>query len=247
MISLAPPPSAALGTPVLGWSGPATGSGDRVRRALVLAAARRMAVHGVPGVSSLRRVAADARVSWPAARRCVRSRDALADAVLDEAAASWAPVRAEIDARDLDPLWRLLVETDAVVARRMFDPVVLGARRWLRESPEDTGRRAAALQEAEERVAALLVAARDEGLLRAGVDPAATARTVGALLAGHDELAATGPVHPVTPTLWHRMSDAWRGLLPAVAVDPWLDGWAGSTWATRPAPSSLAHASARRP
>jgi hypothetical protein len=42
------------------------------------------------------------------------------------------------------------------------------------------------------------------------------------------------------------MTTTWIGLLPTIAVHPWVARWSGSGWSQRPAPTSEPYERARR-
>ena len=209
------------------------------RRRLLLAAARLFCEEGYHG-ASIADILAAAGLTKGALYFHFRSKYALAEALVTEVERSWAVVAAEIRDRGLDPLWRLLVETDAFVARWMYDSVVRGATQAL-DDPELLTLRGPWFERWETTTADLLTEAAEMGLLAAEVDARRTARAVVAIATGNYALA-DGP-----DDFWARMTESWEGLLPVVACSRWREEWAASPWHSRPAPDAEAYRVAREP
>jgi len=211
----------------------------RTRRRLLLAAAALFDEAGYRG-ASLSDILAAAGLTKGALYFHFSSKYALAEALVSEVGRSWTVVAAEIRDRGLDPLWRLLVETDAYVARWMYDPVVRGATQAL-EDPELLPLRGPWFERWESTTADLLTEAADMGLLAAEVDPHRTARAVVAIATGNYALA-DGP-----QDFWARMTESWEGLVPIAACPAWRATWEASPWHDRPAPEPAAYRLAREP
>ena len=232
--------------PVSRWADrPEPGRQHRVqvtRRRLLLAAARQFDSDGYHG-SSLRDILTATGLTKGALYFHFRSKAELAVAVIRECVDSWVQVETEVGARGLDPVRRLLVETDAWVARWMYDPVVRGASRAMTDGiPADAYRSwTRAWSDGTE---AHLGRARAAGLLRPEVDIPRLSRLLLAAGAGHHVL---GETLADEGDLWARMSDTWEGILPVVVVDDWVEQWRCSGWADRPAPCADVYERARRP
>jgi AcrR family transcriptional regulator len=211
----------------------------RTRRRLLVAAARLFADAGYHG-ASLSDILAAAGLTKGALYFHFPSKYALAEALVLEVERSWTVVAAQIRDRDLDPLWRLLVETDAYVARWMYDSIVRGATQAL-EDPELLSLRGPWFERWESTTADLLAEASAMGLLVADVDARRTARAVVAIATGNYALA-DGP-----DDFWARMTESWEGLLPVVASPGWRETWAESPWRSRPAPDEDAYRLAHEP
>jgi AcrR family transcriptional regulator len=211
----------------------------RTRRRLLLAAARLFCEDGYHG-AAISDILAAAGLTKGALYFHFRSKYALAEALVTEVERSWAVVAAQIRESGLDPLWRLLVETDAYVARWMYDPIVRGATQAL-EDPELLPLRGPWFERWESTTADLLAEASDMGLLVAEVDARRTARAVVAIATGNYALA-DGP-----DDFWARMTESWEGLLPFVASPGWRATWEASPWHDRPPPEPTAYRSAREP
>ena len=211
----------------------------RTRRRLLLAAAGLFGEAGYHG-ASLSDILAAAGLTKGALYFHFRNKYALAAALVSEVERSWTAVAAEIRDRGLDPLWRLLVETDAFVARWMYDPIVRGATQAL-EDPELLPLRGPWFERWESTTADLLTEAAEAGLLVAEVDARRTARAVVAIATGNYALADS------PDDFWARMTESWEGLLPFVASPGWRATWSGSPWHSRPAPDGDACRLAREP
>ncbi|NMO94129.1 helix-turn-helix transcriptional regulator [Actinomycetospora sp. TBRC 11914] len=211
----------------------------RTRRRLLLAAARLFGEDGYHG-ASVADILAAAGLTKGALYFHFRSKYALAEALVTEVQRSWLSIEIQIADRGLDPLWRLLVETDAYVARWMYDAVVRGASQALGD-PELLAMRGHWFERWETATADLLVDASAAGLLAAEVDPRRAARAVVAIATGNYTLA-DGP-----EDFWARMTESWEGLLPVLTCPAWRAGWADSPWHTRPAPDPEAYRLAREP
>jgi hypothetical protein len=72
----------------------------------------------------------------------------------------------------------------------------------------------------------LLRRAEREGVLRVGVDPAGAAEVLVGAVLGQRYLAEQLPGEPLAA----RVRSAWALLLPSLASDSWLTGWAGRGW-----------------
>lgn len=232
--------------PVIGWSDDRPSPQQRgraTRHALLLAAAELFDGRGYHGASLTDILAASGRTKG-ALYFHFPSKKALAEALIAEVVGSWDLVRAEIAARGLDPLQELLVETDAYVARWSHDPIVRGSSAVVASADcfaDDQRRLNSAWQQG---TAALLHRARDKGLLRDEIDPDRAGRLLVAAGAGHYAFATS---IPGSPDLFARMTDTWQGVLPAIAVEPWLAEFRTSGWDTRPAPDPTAFTRLRSP
>jgi AcrR family transcriptional regulator len=238
--SVTPVPASALVAPVSCWADDEVRERTRrTRRRLLLAAAGLFSEAGYHG-ASVADILAAADLTKGALYFHFRSKYALAEALVAEVTRSWATIEAEIGDRGLDPLWRLLVETDAYVGRWMYDSIVRGASQAL-DDPELVTLRGPWFERWETTTADLLVEASDAGLLSTEVDARRTARAVVAIATGNYALA-DGP-----EDFWARMTESWEGLLPIVACPEWREAWRTSTWHRRPAPEAEAYRLAREP
>ncbi|MCD2196738.1 TetR/AcrR family transcriptional regulator; helix-turn-helix transcriptional regulator [Actinomycetospora endophytica] len=238
--SVTPLPASALLAPVSRWADDEVRERTRrTRRRLLLAAAGLFDEAGYRG-ASLSDILAAAGLTKGALYFHFRSKYALAEALLTEVERSWEAVVREIAGRGLDPLWRLLVETDSYVARWMYDPVVRGASRSL-DDPELLALRTRWFGGWETATIERLTEASAAGLLAAEVDPRRAGRAVVAVATGNYALAV-GP-----DDLWARMTESWEGLLPIMAPQAWREGWAASPWRDRPGPDPEAYRLAREP
>lgn len=208
------------------------GRAQLTRHALLVAAATRFAEVGYHG-TSLSDIITASKVTKGALYFHFASKQALADAVVAEMVARWQVMVAEVKSRGLDPLWTLLAETDEVAVRKINDPIARGGVQLLTDPglvcPD------AAMHYAYGEAAAKdqLTAAAAAGLLRPGVDPAQIARVVVAMITGADLLCELFRGYD---QLWEAVTELWEGLLPAIATDPWLEGWRATDWARRPKP-----------
>jgi AcrR family transcriptional regulator len=235
-----PLPASALLAPVSCWADEEIGTRTRrTRRRLLLAAAALFDEAGYRG-ASLSDILAAAGLTKGALYFHFRSKYVLAEALCTEMERSWHAVEGEIAGRDLDPLWRLLVETDSYIARWMYDPIVRGSTRSL-DDPELVPLRARAFSRWETATIERLTEASESGLLAAEVDPRRAGRAVVAIATGNYALA-DGP-----DDLWARTSESWEGLLPIMASRPWREGFASSPWRGRPGPDPEAYRLAREP
>lgn len=235
-----PVPASALVAPVSGWADDEVRERTRrTRRRLLLAAAGLFEEAGYHG-ASVSDILAAAGLTKGALYFHFPSKYALAEALVTEVHRSWTEVATEITARGLDPVWRLLVETDAYVARWMYDSVVRGASQAL-DDPELLTLRGRWFERWETATTDLLTEASAAGLLAAEVDAHRAARAIVAVATGNYALA-DGP-----DDLWARMTESWEGLLPIVTCPEWRATWADSPWHTRPAPSAEAYRLAREP
>jgi AcrR family transcriptional regulator len=232
--------ASALLAPVSCWAdGEVRERTRRTRRRLLLAAAGLFGEAGYHG-ASLSDILAAAGLTKGALYFHFRSKYALAEALLTEVERSWTAMVAEIGARGLDPLWRLLVETDAYVARWMYDPLVRGASQAL-DDPELLALRTRWFEPWETGTIERLTEAAAAGLLADDLDPRRTARAIVAVASGNYALADS------PDDLWARMTEFWEGLLPIAACPDWRSTWAESSWHARPAPSAEAYRAAREP
>ncbi len=206
--------------------------GRTTRHALLLAAADLFAARGYHGASLTDILAASGRTKG-ALYFHFTSKQALAAALTTEIVASWELVRSEIASRGLDPLKELLVETDAYVGRWTYDPIVRGGSAAMASADVFVEDHRNSYREWQQCTAAHLHRARDRGLLRADIDPDRTSRLVVAAGAGHH---AFSEILPGPPDFFARMTDTWQGVLPAIAVDSWLQEFRASGWDARPAP-----------
>ncbi len=243
LVASAPP---VLAVPVVSWTAEEEhlrpGS-RRTRRTLLLAAARAFGSRGYHA-ASVRDILVDAELTKGALYFHFRSKEDLARALVVEVFRSWRIVVADLSSRGLDPLCRLLLESDAIVGRRMYDPVVRGASRAMSEAETFVSERQVWLHDWLTDIEGHLGAAAAEGVLRDDVDPARVARLVQAISTGH---FALGEAVRASPNYWWRMSDMWEAMIPLITVDPWAHAWAASPWRSRPAPDPEAYARARRP
>lgn len=238
--SVTPVPASALVAPVSCWAdGEVRERTRRTRRRLLLAAAGLFDEAGYHG-ASIADILAAAELTKGALYFHFPSKYALAEALVTEGRRSWTALETAIADRGLDPLWRLLVETDAYVGRWMYDPIVRGASQALND-PELVSLRGPWFERWEDATAELLTEAADAGLLAAEVDARRTARAVVAVATGNYALA-DGP-----DDFWARMTESWEGLLPIVASPGWRETWRASSWRSRPAPDVEAYRLAREP
>ncbi|GAA4740867.1 hypothetical protein GCM10023199_19340 [Actinomycetospora chibensis] len=233
--------------PVPRWSDGAALAGlqaraGATRHELILAAARRFACQGYHA-TSLVQVVEDCGRTKGALFFHFGSKSALGWAVVGEVHASWEDIAERIAARHLDPLQTLLVVYDAQIGRLMYDPVVQGGLRVMREDPGMQADRNTWVEGWRAESEVLLARARADGLLTADTDPAAVSTTLLSTVVGHHYLAEA---QPDGPTTWERMTTTWRGLLPAIAVRPWVTRWSDSGWSHRPAPTAEPYERARR-
>jgi AcrR family transcriptional regulator len=229
-----------LPVPVSAWADEAVGERTRrTRRRLLLAAATVFDAQGYRG-AALSDILAVAGLTKGALYFHFRSKQALAEALLTEVCASWLLLVDEIGARELDPMWRLLLETDAYVARWMYDPLVRGISRAISE-PDLREHRTAWLTGWEEATAERLYEAEAAGLLAPGVDPVRAARAIVAVASGNYSIA-DGP-----EALWTRMSESWEGLVPILTCQEWSARWAASGWRDRPRPDGERYRASREP
>ncbi|HEY2193363.1 MAG TPA: TetR/AcrR family transcriptional regulator [Actinomycetospora sp.] len=235
-----PVPASALVAPVSCWAdGEVRERTRRTRRRLLLAAAGLFGEAGYHG-ASVADILAAAELTKGALYFHFPSKYALAEAVLSEVEHSWARVVDEIADRRLDPVWRLLVETDAYVARWMYDPLVRGISQAL-DDPELAPLRARWFERWEAATIERLDEASEADLLAPEVDARRAARAVIAVAWGNFALAE-GP-----DDLWARMTEFWEGLLPILACPGWRATWTTSPWHTRAAPEETVYRFAREP
>jgi AcrR family transcriptional regulator len=241
--SVTPLPASALVVPVSRWADSAAAGirerSRRTRRRLLLAAADLFDEAGYHG-ASISDILAAAALTKGALYFHFRSKYALAEAMLAEVQQSWTVVTAEIADRGLDPLWRLLVETDAYVARWMYDPLVRGISRAL-DDPELVELRSEWMGRWERSTIERLTEAAAIDLLAPAVNPRRAGRAVVAVATGNYALAAS------PDDLWSRMTESWEGLLPIMAAPRWRSTWAASGWRSRARPEPGAYRVAREP
>ncbi|WP_018334438.1 TetR/AcrR family transcriptional regulator [Actinomycetospora chiangmaiensis] len=229
-----------LPVPVSAWADLDVGERTRrTRRRLLLAAATVFDAQGYRG-AALSDILAVAGLTKGALYFHFRSKHALAEALLAEVCDSWLLMTEEIARRGTDPMWRLLLETDAYVARWMHDPLVRGISRAISE-PDLREHRTTWMATWESSTAELLAQAETAGLLAPGVDPVRAARAIVAVAVGNYGLA-DGP-----DDLWTRMTESWEGLVPIMTTPEWARSWAASDWRRRPRPDAERYRSAREP
>lgn len=208
------------------------------RRAIMLAAARLIDDHGYHG-ASLNDVAAAAGTTKGALYFHFASKAAVAEALLDEAVASWNGLFDRVDALEHDPLRKLLVCYDAYAGGLTHDGISRAALRVARDAgvtwPAEAG------PNWPRSVAGLAQRAHVAGLFRSGIDPGHLSRHLFATATGHFHLADS---FAAGPTMWARMNDTWIVLLPAVATTAWVATWESSGWWERCAPDPAAYARA---
>jgi AcrR family transcriptional regulator len=238
--SVTPLPASAILAPVSRWADDEVRERTRrTRRRLLLAAAALFGEAGYHG-ASVSDILASAELTKGALYFHFRSKYALAEALLTEVERSWAMVVDEIAGRGLDPIWRLLVETDAYVARWMYDPLVRGASQAL-DDPELAALRMRWFGPWEAGTIDRLAEGAAADLLAAEADPRRAGRAIVAVAWGNYSLA-DGP-----DDLWGRMTEFWEGLLPILTCPAWRATWAESAWHTRPEPDPDAYRVAREP
>jgi AcrR family transcriptional regulator len=199
------------------------------RQTLLVAAATRFAEVGYHG-TSMSEVIAASKVTKGALYFHFASKQALAEAVVAEMVAAWEVMVAEVRARGLDPLWTLLAQADEVVARVINDPIARGGAQLLMDPGVVCAGTVAHFSYGEVVAREQLTAAEAAGLLRAGVDPARVARVVVAMMTGCDLVWGRDQ-------LWEVLTDLWRGLLPVIATDAWLERWRAADWPRRAMPA----------
>ncbi|MDL5156601.1 TetR/AcrR family transcriptional regulator [Actinomycetospora termitidis] len=233
-------PPASFDVPVSAWAD-AEGRERtrRTRRRLLRAAADAFDARGYRG-AALSDILAGADLTKGALYFHFSSKQALADALMTEVCDSWELVREEIGRWGVDPVWRLLLETDAYVARWMYDPLVRGISRAISE-PDLREQRLAWVTGWECATADRLRDAEAAGLLAERVDPDRAARAVVAVASGCHTIA-DGP-----DDLWTRMSESWEGLVPILTGPAWQARWATSGWRDRPRPDPARYRTAREP
>ncbi|WP_433803722.1 TetR family transcriptional regulator [Actinomycetospora sp. CA-084318] len=240
MPSESAPPVPELPVPVSAWADEEVGDRTRrTRRRLLLAAATVFDTHGYSG-AALSDILGLAGLTKGALYFHFESKHALAEALLVEVCASWLQLVEEIGRLGVDPMWRLLLETDAYVARWMYDPLVRGISRAISE-PDLRQRRLEWLSGWEHATAERLGQAEAAGLLAPGVDPVRAARAVVAVASGNHSVA-DGP-----DDLWTRMSESWEGLVPILASPEWTARWRDSGWHDRPRPDGARYRASREP
>lgn len=234
------PSAPELPVPVSAWADLEVGERTRrTRRRLLLAAATVFDEHGYRG-AALSDILAVAGLTKGALYFHFRSKQALAEALLVEVCDSWLLLVEEIGRRGVDPMWRLLLETDAYVARWMYDPLVRGISRAISE-PDLREHRTAWMAGWEDATAQRLREAEAAGTLASGVDPTRAARAIVAVAAGNYTIA-DGP-----DDLWTRMSESWEGLVPIMTAPAWWRAWEASGWRERPRPDGERYRAAREP
>jgi AcrR family transcriptional regulator len=232
--------ASALTAPVSCWADDEVRQRTRrTRRRLLVAAAALFDEAGYHG-AALSDILTAAGLTKGALYFHFSSKYALVEALVVEVERSWDVIVAEIAERGLDPLWRLLVETDAYVARWMHDPLVRGVSRAI-DDPELRALRSRWLTAWERATIERLEQAAAVSLLAPELDPGRLGRAVVALASGNYGLA-DGPAD-----LWARMSESWAGLLPIMAPPGWCAAWEASPWLTRAAPDPDTYRVAREP
>ena len=199
------------------------------RQTLLVAAATRFAEVGYHG-TSMSDVISASRVTKGALYFHFASKRALAEAVVAEMVAVWGVMVVEVRARGLDPLWTLLAQADEVVARVINDPIARGGVQLVMDPGVVCAGADAHFSYGEVVAREQLTAAEAAGLLRPGVDPARVARVVVAMMTGCDLVWGRDQ-------LWEVLTDLWRGLLPVIATDAWLERWRAVDWPRRAMPA----------
>ena len=199
------------------------------RLAILTAAAEHFARNGYHA-TSLERVLADSGGTKGALYFHFVSKEALARAVITEMAQQWEDLHGQVSARGLDPLSALVALVDEVIAGLIDNPIVRGGARLIGDLPVREPDARGHYGVGESHVFDLLAQAVQAGLLRDGIDPAALARQIVAIVVGHRQICdAMGD----RQNLWQRVDEAWMLLLPAIATDTWLAAWRASV---RPRP-----------
>ena len=188
------------------------------RQAILTAAAEHFGRNGYYA-TSLDSVLADSGGTKGALYFHFASKEALARAVIAEMVQRWRDLREQVRGRGLDPLSTLLALVDEVIARLRDDPIARGGTRLLNDLPVAQEQARAHYGFGEQETLELLTEAAQAGLLRDGVDPAAVAPQIVAIVAGHRHICdALGQ----RQDLRQRVRQAWALLLPAIATDAWL-------------------------
>ena len=188
------------------------------RQAILTAAAEHFGRNGYYA-TSLDNVLADSGGTKGALYFHFASKEALARAVIAEMVQGWRDLREQVRGRGLDPLSTLLALVDEVIVRLRDDPVARGGTRLLNDLPVAQEQARAHYGLGEQETLDLLTEAAHAGLLRDGVDPAAVAPQIVAIVAGHRHICdALGE----RQYLRQRVQQAWALLLPVVATDAWL-------------------------
>jgi AcrR family transcriptional regulator len=199
------------------------------RRAILTAAAEHFACNGYHA-TSLERVLADSGGTKGALYFHFASKEALARAVIAEMVHRWENLYEQVRTRGLDPLVALLMLVDELIADLIDNPIARGGARLLGDLPVRESHDREHYGVGESHVADLLTQAAQASLLRDGIDPAAVARQVVAIVVGHRQIC---DVMGDRQYLWQRVDEAWTLLLPAIAIDTWLAAW-GVSVRTRP-------------
>jgi AcrR family transcriptional regulator len=195
------------------------------RQAILTAAAEHFARNGYHA-TSLDSVLADSGGTKGALYFHFASKEALARAVVAEMVQRWRDLRGQVGSRELDPLATLLALLDEVIARLLDDPIARGGTRLLNDLPVAEEQARAHYGFGEQQCRDLLTQAAQAGLLREGIDLAAAARQIVAIVAGNRQICdALGE----RQDLRQRVGQAWQLLLPAIATDSWLAAWRAST------------------
>jgi AcrR family transcriptional regulator len=195
------------------------------RQAILTAAAEHFARNGYHA-TSLDSVLADSGGTKGALYFHFASKEALARAVVAEMVQRWRDLRGQVGSRELDPLATLLALLDEVIARLLDDPIARGGTRLLNDLPVAEEQARAHYGFGEQQCRDLLTQAAQAGLLREGIDLAAAARQIVAIVAGNRQICdALGE----RQNLRQRVGQAWQLLLPAIATDSWLAAWRAST------------------
>ena len=236
----------ALEAPLMSWWSAESRGGSRslrTRRSLLLAAASEIDAAGYHG-ASLRTILESAQLTKGALYFHFTSKEDLARAVVVEAMSSWREVVDAVRRLGLDPLWSQIVEVDASVGRRMYDPPARAAGRIIAATDMFDGLRGEWMAAWSADTAASMTRAAEVGVLRHEVEPEHLARSVMALTSGHFVLA---DLYPGAGDYFCRMNDMWEGLLPVVTTPRWFDDFTRSGWLSRPAPELGSYVDARSP
>lgn len=201
------------------------------RRALLVTAGERFAVHGYHA-TSLSDLLRDEAVTKGAFYFHFPSKESLAEELVAAMSESWELVVSAVRAHAADPLEALVLLCDVVIVR-LDDPVVRGAARVLRDHVVRSPTLVEISTGWETENEDLLAAAAAQGLLRRGVDVGWAAHEIVTSLAGRRTLLdSLGSPE----ALWPHMNEFWAGLLPLVAVESWCARWSARPWRRRARP-----------
>jgi AcrR family transcriptional regulator len=188
------------------------------RQTILRAAGEQFADHGFHG-TAMSAVLAMAGVTKGSLYFHFECKEALAEAVISQMVVGWHTVLAEVDGYRLDPLYTALAASDRVVTTMLEDPIARGGTRLLHDPALPSRAASEHWAFGEAALTGQLRQAAASGLLRAGVDPERTARSVIAQITGHSVICDRAPDRP---GLWDAVTDMWCVLLPAIATDDWV-------------------------